>query len=127
METTDKVIIQNKATSIFIGWKELPFEWRFAILWRGIYLTININAHRTEYGQTQTVVFSYKGVDYLCKLTKWKWSGGGNGIYPPHIETESYSLKIRIILNALELTDVPKIISDVPGFQSNPFIMFYQS
>lgn len=127
METTDKVIVQNKATSVFIGWKELPFQGVLAIQWRGIYFTININAHKIEFGKTQTVTFTYKGEDYPCKLTKWKYTGGGNGIYPPHIETESHFLKIRIIINAVELIDVPKINSGFNESQGNPFMLFYQS
>jgi hypothetical protein len=118
METIDNVIIQNKATSIFIGWKELPFIWSLAVLWRGIYFTVSIKAFKIQFGETRIITFKYNGKEFPCSLTKWKYTGGSNGIYPPQIETESHSLKIKTGLNFFELTDMPKSAVEGENFKA---------
>jgi hypothetical protein len=127
MEATNRILVQNRKESILIHWQELTFYWTISVLWRGIYFVIHIKVLKTELFSTRIITFKYKGDEYPCSLTKWKYMGGGNGVYPPHIETELHSLKIRLTFNSIELTDFRKVDSENHEIHSNPFIVFYQS
>ncbi len=127
MEAKETVLIQRKPTTLFIKWNDLPFKSIYAILWREVYFTIAIDAHLIEFGRTRTLTFSYKGKHYPCRLTKWKQYGGSNGIYPPHIETQSHMLQIKTTLSSIELSDIGKLMPDIIDNQSDSFIVLYQS
>jgi hypothetical protein len=126
METSDKVVIQIKATSILISWKELPIEWKVGVLWRGEYFTIHIKATKTQFGETRVINFKYNGKEYPCTFIKYKYNGGSTPVYPPHIETQSHSLKISTALRFFEMTDVPRTGSASEEY-TNPFMFIYQS
>lgn len=126
METSYKVIIQIKATSIIISWKELPIEWKVGVLWRGEYFTIHIKATKTQFGETRIIEFKYKGKEYPCTFIKYKYNGGALPNYPPHIETKTHTLRISKALRFFEMTDVPKSDSVTEEY-TNPFMFFYQS
>ena len=91
--------------SIILKWDELPFNTKTSIRWRGQLIHIEIKAFKTEYGWTRVITFLYQDKLYHCRLTKWKWSGGGNGVYPPEIATSIHNLKIRTGGNFLSLKD----------------------
>jgi hypothetical protein len=91
--------------SIIIEWEKLPFNTKASIKWRGVLFHIRISAHKTEFGWTRMITFLYLDKLYHCGLTKWKWSGGGNGIYPPEIATATHKLEIKTGGHYLTLKD----------------------
>ena len=107
--------------SILLKWDELPFFTTTSVRWRGELIHIRINAHVSENGWTRLITFLYQDKLYPCRLTKWKWSGGGNGVYPPEITTSNHNLKIRTGGDFISLKDeLIKSKKDVE-LLTNPF------
>ena len=107
MEYNDCLWTIENTRNIVLKWDQTTFKTTTSIRWRGILFHIRINAHQTENGSTASMTYLYNNKLYDCKLTKWKWAGGSNGIYPPAITTSSHSLKIRGGLNFLSIKEEP--------------------
>jgi hypothetical protein len=91
--------------SITLSWNSIPFYLKTTIRWRSLLFNIQIKAEKIQYGSMRTISFLYNGKLYHNKLTKWKYTGGGNGIYPPNIKTETHCLNINTGLQYISFTD----------------------
>jgi hypothetical protein len=105
MTTNQFEWVQENPKSLLLHWTGLPFQYSQIIVWRGIELPIKIECEKTEFGYTTLISFVYKNKVYPCRLTKWKYSGGGNGIYPPDVNTAKYHLKIRFGMDFIRFED----------------------
>lgn len=91
---TDNLWTIENPKSILLSWDKLPFSTKTSIKWRGTVIHIRIKANQTETGWTRVITFLYKDKLYHCGLAKWKWTGGGYGVYPPEISTSTNKLTI---------------------------------
>ena len=105
MTTNQFEWVQENPKSLLLHWTGLPFHYSQIIVWRGIELPIKIACYKTEFGHTRIISFVYENKIYPCGLTKWKWSGGGNGVHPPEINTSKHHLKIRTGMNFIRFED----------------------
>ncbi len=122
-EQIDSLWTFENPKSIFVKWDQLPFNTKASIRWRGLLIHIRIKARETEYGWTRVITFLHQDKLYHCKLTKWKYSGGTNGVYPPKISTETHNLQIRTFGHSLSLTD--ELIESKNDIEliENPFVI----
>jgi len=97
-------VFENPKT-ISIWWDHIPFEMKVSVLWRNSIFHVRVLAHKIENGSTRTLSFLHENRTYHCKLTKWKYTGGGHGDKYPEIYTLSHKIKIFSGLNFLSLTD----------------------
>lgn len=95
VENKDSLWIFQTPEKIVLEWSELPFETKTSVNWRGLIIHFRVQANKTPFGWTRLVSIRYQEQLYQCKLTKYKWSGGSNGIYPPKISTEDNNLIIK--------------------------------
>lgn len=124
MEQNGKIFLKTQNNGVHIYWKELPVQKSIEVTWRGEHLLLKIEAFKTQYGSTRIITFNYRDIEYPCSLTKWKYLGGGNGIYPPRIETESHYLKVNLTLSSMELTDMAKNFASDDD-TANPFTITF--
>lgn len=90
---------------LYLKWDTLPFTIKNRIEWREKDFHVQINAYKINFGCTREISFIYDNKQYDCMLTKWKYTGGGNGIYPPQVTAKDYALKIKMTINYLSFTD----------------------
>ena len=95
MPTNQFEWVQENPKTLLLHWTKRPFHYSQIIVWRGIELPFKIACKDTEFGHSRLISFLYENKIYPCGLTKWKWMAGGNGIYPPEINTSKHHLKIR--------------------------------
>lgn len=114
----------QKPQNIILTWKELPFCTKTSVKWRGQLIHIRIKANKTVYGWTRLITFLYRDKLYPCGLTKWKWSGGGNGINPPKISTSTHKLKIDTGADFLSLKEELIGSGGNLNISGNPFEIF---
>jgi hypothetical protein len=128
METNSKIVVDEIFNGLELKWGEPPINYRIAVLWRRLYFQIQIKAFKIEFGLTRIIKFDYNGREYPCSLTKWKYMGGGNGIYPPLIETSTHYLRINTTLHSLTITEEAKASeSEDVSLDKNPMMVFYLS
>lgn len=120
-EKPNSWVFENPRT-ISIFWDHIPFEITASIRWRDIEFQVKVSASIIENGSTRTLSFLYDNRTYHCKLTKWKYMGGGHGDKFPEIATRTHKIKIFSGLDFLSLTD--ELIIQAEGevkTDENPF------
>jgi hypothetical protein len=105
MTTNQFEWVQENPKSLLLRWTGLPFHYSQIIVWRGIELPIKIEFEKIEFGYTTLISYVFENKVYPCRLTKWKYSGGGNGIYPPDVNSDKYHLKIRSGMDFIRFED----------------------
>ena len=112
--------------TVSIWWDHIPFELTASFQWRNITFHVRVSAHKIENGSTRTLSFLFNSRAYHCKLTKWKYMGGGHGDKCPDIATRAHEITIFSGLDFLSLTDK----SIMPGMEDvksgePPFSIIY--
>lgn len=105
MENIQTEWTDEKPGRLYLEWDTIPFNFKSTVLWRDEIIHIKVAVYKIEHGHTRIITFVYKKEIYNVALTKWKYLGGGNGVYPPEIRNSKYRLKIASSLGSLELID----------------------
>jgi len=99
------LVFEDQIT-ISIWWVNVPFEMTASIQRRNTILYVRVFSHKTVNGSTRILSFLYGNKTYRCKLTKWKYMGGGHGDKYPEIVSQFHKIKIVSGLNFLSFEDV---------------------
>lgn len=94
--------------------KSMAFQWdiptkplQTSIVWRGLPIHLRMEHRSTQFGGTFVTTWWYNNKLYHVKTTKYKWSGGHHGDYPPEISTSTHKLKIGSVSRGILLQDDP--------------------
>jgi hypothetical protein len=105
LKETPNIWVYENPKTITIWWDYIPFEMTASIQWRNTIFHVRVSAHKIVNGSTRILSFLYNNKTYHCKLTKWKYMGGGHGDNYPEIVTQSHKIRISSGLNFLSLAD----------------------
>lgn len=126
LKQTPNIWVFENPKTISIWWDHIPFKLTASFQWRDITFHVRVSARKIENGSTRTLSFLYGNRTYNCKLTKWKYMGGGHGDKYPELVSAAHKIKIFSGLDFLSLTDELFIQAheDVENDES-PFSIFY--